>query len=88
MTTSTIDDSLIIRSGFIPSFVGVLLIAACFGYLADSLTSLLLPSYGTVVSRVAMVLTIGELPIIFWLLIWEAKDQRLDKQHPQMAIAQ
>ncbi|MFZ3376968.1 MAG: DUF4386 domain-containing protein [Chthoniobacterales bacterium] len=79
---------LVIRSGFIPRFLGVLLIAACFGYLVDSLTSLLLPSYGTVVSRVAMVLTIGELPIIFWLLIWGAKDQSLDKQHPQMAIAQ
>src|ERR1700720_4981737 len=36
---------LLFRSGFLPRILGVLLIAAGFGYLADSLTSLLLPSY-------------------------------------------
>ena len=35
---------LVFRSGFLPRILGVLLIAACFGYLTDSLTSLLLPS--------------------------------------------
>ncbi len=68
---------LVMRSGFLPRILGVLLIPACFGYLAASLTLLLLPSYGTVVSRVAMILTAGELPIMLWLLIKGAKVQPL-----------
>src|SRR5216684_6033969 len=61
---------LVIRSGFIPRVLGVLLFIAGSGYLASSFTSLLLPSYRHLVDQFAMVLTIGELPIIFWLLIW------------------
>jgi hypothetical protein len=79
---------LVIRSGFIPRFLGVLLFIAGFGYLASSFTSLLLPSYRHLVDQFAMVLTAGELPIIFWLLIWGAKDQPLDHPHPDPAIAQ
>jgi len=70
---------LVFKSGFLPRILGVLLIAACFGYLADSLTSLLLPSYGDLVTRYAGILQgAGELPIMFWLLIKGAKDQPLD----------
>lgn len=69
---------LVMRSGFLPRILGVLLIAACFGYLASSFTFLLVPAYGHIVSRFAMVLTLGELPIILWLLIKGAKDQPLD----------
>jgi hypothetical protein len=59
--------------------LGVLLIAACFGYLADSLTSLLLPSYEDVVARIANIpLTLGEPAILLWLLIRGAKDQPLE----------
>ncbi|MBZ5552596.1 MAG: DUF4386 domain-containing protein [Acidobacteriia bacterium] len=69
---------LVFKSGFLPRILGVLLILACFGYLAISSTFLLLPAYGHIVSRFAMVLTLGELPIILWLLIKGAKDQPLD----------
>jgi uncharacterized protein DUF4386 len=48
---------LVMRSGFLPRILGILLIAASFGYLADSLTSLLLPSYGDLVNRFAGILT-------------------------------
>ena len=78
---------LVIRSGFIPRFLGVLLFIAGSGYLATSFTSLLLPSYRHLVDQFAMVLTAGELPIIFWLLIWGAKDQPLDEQAHDPAIA-
>ena len=62
------------RSGFLPRILGILLIAASFGYLADSLTSLLLPSYGDLVNRFAGILTgAGELSIMAWLLIKGAK---------------
>ncbi len=46
---------LVFRSGFLPRTLGVLLIAACFGYLADSLTPLLLPGYANIVGRIVHV---------------------------------
>jgi len=68
---------LVFKSGFLPRILGILLIAACFGYLADSLTPLLLPSYEHAVGRIANIpLTLGEPAIILWLLIMGAKDQR------------
>jgi len=46
------------------TILGVLLIAASFGYLADSVTPLLLPSYADIVGRIASIpLTLGE-PVI------------------------
>ena len=69
---------LVFKSGFLPRVLGVLLIAACFGYLADSLAPLLLPSYANIVGRFASIaLTLGEPAIILWLLIRGAKDQPL-----------
>lgn len=69
---------LIYRSGFLPRILGILLIAAGFGYLADCVTPLLLPSYANVVDRIASIpLTLGEPALILWLLIMGAKDQPL-----------
>ena len=68
--------ALVYKSGFLPRVLGVLLIVACFGYLANSLIVFgVLPS--NVASRAVGRLTICELPIIFWLLIMGAKDQPL-----------
>jgi hypothetical protein len=70
---------LIYRSGFLPRILGVLLIAAGFAYLAESITPLLLPSYANVVNRFASIpLMLGEPAIILWLLIIGAKDQPLE----------
>ena len=76
---------LIIRSRFIPSALGYLLFVASLGYVASSLTFLLLPSYGPVVDTVASKLTFFELPIILWLLIWGAKDQHGQPPDPAAA---
>jgi len=71
--------TLIYRSGFLPRILGVLLIAAAFGYVADSLTPLLLPSYADIVGKFANIpLTLGEPATILWLLIMGAKDRPLD----------
>jgi len=72
---------LVIRSGFIPRFLGYLLIIAAFGYLSASVTFLLLPGYASVVSQFADKLTLCELPIILWLLIWGARDQGLKEKN-------
>ena len=77
---------LIIRSGFIPRFLGLLLFIAGFAYVADSFTSLLLPSYRPLVSQFTGILEIAEVPIISWLLIWGAKDQSR-KEQPADAVA-
>jgi uncharacterized protein DUF4386 len=66
----------VIRSGFIPRFLGILLMIACWGYVADSFTGLVVPQYAQAVGRVTSIMTALELPIIFWLLIWGAKSQR------------
>jgi Domain of unknown function (DUF4386) len=71
---------LVIRSGFIPRFIGYLLFIAGCGYVADSFTAVLLPAYRQVVEPVAGNLEFGELSIILWLLIWGAKEKRFSRQ--------
>ena len=66
----------VIRSGFIPRFLGILLLIAAPGYVASSVGELVLPAYAPAIGQVTSVLTLAELPIIFWLLIWGAKPQR------------
>jgi len=68
---------LVFKSGFLPRILGVLLLIACFGYLANSLVAFGVLPFADVVSRVVGRLTICELPIILWLLIMGAKDQPL-----------
>ncbi len=65
----------VIRSGFIPRFLGVLLIAAAFGYLGSSIANLVFPQSADAIGPVTRILTLLETPIIFWLLIWGARPQ-------------
>jgi hypothetical protein len=61
---------LVIKSGFIPKLIGVLLIVGCFGYLAQSFTSIVLPAQVPAVFKVALPLVApGELFMIIWLLL-------------------
>jgi len=64
---------LVIKSGFFPRVLGILLMVAGFALLTTSVTSIVLPAYEHVVSRVMTPLGLGEFPIIFWLLIKGAK---------------
>lgn len=64
---------LVIRSRFIPRLLGYLLWVAGAAYLADAFVTLVLPRYIPLVSPVAGMLVIAEVPIIFWLLIWGAR---------------
>jgi len=67
---------LVMRSRFLPRTLGVLLIANCFAYVAVSLTSLLAPSYTSLVSRTTFPALLGELWILLWLLIKGAGGHR------------
>ena len=71
---------LVYRCGFIPKILGVLLMIAGFGYLLGSFMFQILPQYDDALSTFIMVLEMGELPIIFWLLIVGAKAQSEERQ--------
>jgi hypothetical protein len=66
---------LIFRSGFLPRILGVLLFVAGSAYLAESITWLLLPAHGHLVSKFASPLRALELVTPLWLLVMGAKDQ-------------
>ena len=66
---------LVYRSRFLPRFLGVWLILNGFGYLAISLTGLLLPHYGKAVGNIAFPALTGEVAFVLWLLIKGAKEQ-------------
>src|SRR5580765_7688265 len=69
---------LVMRSGFIPRILGVLMVIAGVGYAVDAFSTILLPHDAAArVSQVAMVAILGELPIIFWLAFWGARPQRM-----------
>ncbi len=61
---------LVFKSGFMPKFLGILLIVASFGYLIDSLGKILLPNYNL---TIAIFTFVGELLLVFWLLIKGSK---------------
>jgi hypothetical protein len=68
---------LVRQSGFIPSALGVLLILAGCAYIADSVTTLMLPQYANTVGELASFVEYAEFPIIFWLAIWGARERRV-----------
>lgn len=63
---------LVYRSGFIPRILGVLLMAGCFAYLANSFTSLVLPQYADAVARWVSPIQLVEMVFMLWLLIMGA----------------
>ena len=73
----------VIRSGFIPRVLGILLMIAGCGYIASSLAELVFPQYAPAVGQVTRILTAAELPIIFWLLIWGARTQPIGARASQ-----
>lgn len=69
---------LIIRSGFIPRVVGILVFLAGVPHVVSALTTLVLPQYAYL-SRFLTVLAFGELALL-WLVIWGAKARPVDTQ--------
>lgn len=63
---------LVYRSRFIPRILGVLLMIACFAYLANSFSSLVLPQHEAMVARWMNPLQLAEILFMLWLLIMGA----------------
>jgi len=68
---------LVYRSRFLPRFLGVWLMAACFAWLALSFTGLLVPAYEGTVYTITQPVVFGEVATMLWLVIMGAKEQRL-----------
>ena len=64
----------VMRSGFVPRFVGIATIIAGCGYVISSSVSLFLPASAQGIGQLAMILGVGELAFL-WMLIWGAKDE-------------
>lgn len=61
---------LVYRSGFLPRFLGVLLVVSGIGYLANSFAVFVVPGLTDVTATAVIVAAlIGELPLTLWLLI-------------------
>jgi hypothetical protein len=65
---------LVMRSGFLPKLLGVLLLLAALGDVIRAVTSLFPAMEHTFLEPLAGVLALGELPIVLWLVIAGAKD--------------
>jgi len=74
---------LVMRSRFIPSVLGLLLIVAGCAYLVSSFTTLIVPQYAQRVDQVALAFEICELPIVFWLVIWGARPRLTEPAAPR-----
>lgn len=66
----------VMRSGFIPRVLGVLLMIAGCGYVANAFAELAYPQYAHLTEQVTTFTNFCEVPIIFWLLIWGAREQK------------
>lgn len=70
---------LVIKSGFIPRIIGVLLVINCFAYLVITFTQLFEFQYVELISYILMpFLVIGEFAVIFWLLIKGVKENAIN----------
>ncbi|HKF22730.1 MAG TPA: DUF4386 domain-containing protein [Candidatus Angelobacter sp.] len=67
---------LVYRSRFLPRFLGVWLMVACFGWLALSFTGLLFPGYQDRVYSLTQPVVLGELAMMLWLAILGAKERQ------------
>lgn len=67
---------LVLRSGWFPKAIGVLLIVGCFGYLVDTFATFLAPDVADAIEAIVVApAAIGELWFVAYLLIKGARDR-------------
>jgi len=71
---------LVYRSGFLPKFLGIMLMLGCLGYLIDFVGYLLFEGYAKTLfaTIVGIPSSIGELGICLWLLIVGVKTPKIE----------
>lgn len=77
---------LVVKSGWFPKVLGGLLIAGCFGYLADTFVQLLAPSVADGLEAFVLApAAIGELAFVGWLLVKGVPVRERDDLVPALA---
>lgn len=71
---------LIFKSGYLPKILGILFLVASLGYLVDSLSLLLIPSYKETPAVIAMTIMIAEIAFPLWLLIKGVNQEQWEKR--------
>lgn len=72
---------LLYRSRYVPRIFGVLLVAAGFGYIADSLCNFFVPNYSPIATAVLLApALVGELGLTLWLLVKGVKLPNLNRR--------
>ena len=71
---------LVFKSGFLPRFIGVLLMIGCFGYLIQSFVGFLSPSLVVYTAPLAGLTSSGELLLPLWLLMKGVNVERWEKR--------
>jgi hypothetical protein len=72
---------LVYKSGFWPRILGILLLLASLGYLAQSYGHILAPQYDDLLSTIVVVVTVpGELAFTLWLLIKGVNVERWEER--------
>lgn len=67
---------LVVKSGWFPTWIGVLLIAGCFGYLVDTFATFLAPGVADTIEAIVVTpAAIGELSFVAYLLIKGVRDR-------------
>jgi len=72
---------LVFRSRFLPRFLGIWLIVACFAWIALSITELLYPGSSAAFSKPIQFVTVGEMAFALWLLIRGINLRALAPEH-------
>ena len=70
---------LVMRSGFLPRWLGIPLFFAGGGYVINSLGTLLLPPALRWITQYGQVLGVGEMPFSFYLMIWGVRGHAMDR---------
>jgi hypothetical protein len=78
---------LILRSGFAPRVLGVLMVIGCFAYLFFAAAWLLFPNLGPIAQQGLLIPTLGEVGTILWLLIVGVTERRpASTSKPEQAV--
>jgi hypothetical protein len=77
---------LVVKSGYFPKVLGVLLVIGCFGHLVDVFARFLAPDFGANISPFAMTpAAVAELSFIAWLLVKAVRVPEPDTRVPAIA---
>jgi len=71
---------LVLKSGYIPKILGILLLIGGFGYLIDSVTFFLFPNFVATISQITDFTWVGELLLALWLLIKGVNVEQWEKR--------